>query len=204
MTKTFKDNCDINIVQQTSLRASFSQCSNAVKNILFRSFCTSMYASQLWCDFRKACMQRLHVAYKFGCRALYNLPRRASVSSHQVQCNIPTFEALLRKNVYLFLERCKKSNNVWLRAVMQSDCLYSSLFFETTTPFYFVTECSDVTVLVWGRVKATAHSYFTWPWPGLDSNSYHAIFVSYSGCSVVPSVTTYELANNCVEKVSVM
>jgi len=28
---------------------------------------------------------------------------------------------------------------------------------------------------------ATTHSYFTWPWPGLDS-------VSYSGCSVVPSV----------------
>ena len=29
------------------LRASFSRCSNAVKNVLFRSFCTPMYASQL-------------------------------------------------------------------------------------------------------------------------------------------------------------
>ena len=57
-------------------------------------------------------------------------PWRASVSSHQVQCNIPTFEALLRKYTYLFLERCRKSNNEWLRALMQSDCLYSSLFFE--------------------------------------------------------------------------
>jgi len=28
------------------------------------------------------------------------------------------------------LERCRKSNSVWLRALMQSDCLYSSLFFE--------------------------------------------------------------------------
>ena len=27
------------------LRASFSRCANAVKNVLFRSFCTSMYAS---------------------------------------------------------------------------------------------------------------------------------------------------------------
>jgi len=51
-------------------------------------------------------------------------------SSHQVLCNIPTFEALLRKYTYLFLERCRKSNNVWLRALMQSYCLYSSLFFE--------------------------------------------------------------------------
>jgi len=30
-------------------------------------------------------MQTLRVAYNFGFRALYNLPWRASVSSHQVQ-----------------------------------------------------------------------------------------------------------------------
>jgi len=44
--------------------------------------------------------------------------------------SITNFEALLRKYTYLFLERCRKSNNIWLRALMQSDCLYSSLFFE--------------------------------------------------------------------------
>jgi len=44
-----------------NLRSSFSRCSNAVKNVLFRSFCTPMYASQLWCNFRKSCMQRLRV-----------------------------------------------------------------------------------------------------------------------------------------------
>ena len=51
------------------LRDSFSRCSNAVKNVLFCSFCTPMYASQLWCNFRKSCMQRLRVAYNFGWRA---------------------------------------------------------------------------------------------------------------------------------------
>ena len=56
---------------------------------------------------------------------------------------------------------------------------------DNITTFHFVTECQDVTVLVWGHVQATTHSYFTWPWPGLDSNSHHAIFVSCSGCSVV-------------------
>ena len=131
MTKTFRDNCDINIVQQTSCEPLFPVAQMQLKtNVLFRSFCTPMYASQLWCNFRKSCMQRLRVAYNFGCRALYNLPWRPNVSSHQVQCNIPTFEALLRKYKYLFLERCRKSNNLWLRALMQSDCLYWSLFFE--------------------------------------------------------------------------
>jgi len=54
-----------------------------------------MYVTQLWCDFRKAYIHRLLVAYNFGCNALYNLPWRVSVSSHQAECNIPTFEALL-------------------------------------------------------------------------------------------------------------
>ena len=64
------------------MRASFSRCSNAVRNELFRSLCTPMYPSQIWWNFRKSCMQRLRVAYNFGCRALYNVPWRASVSSH--------------------------------------------------------------------------------------------------------------------------
>jgi len=32
--------------------------------------------------------------------------------------------------MYHFLERRRNSNNVWFRALMQSDCLYSSLLFE--------------------------------------------------------------------------
>ena len=116
--------------KQGQAASLFVRCSNAIKNVLFRSFCTPMYASQPWCNFRKSCMQRLRAAYNFGCRALYNLPWRVSVSSHQVQCNILTFEASQRKYKYLFLERCRKSNNICLRALMQSDCLYSFLFFE--------------------------------------------------------------------------
>jgi len=34
------------------------------------------------------------------------------VVTHQIQYNIPTFEAVLRKNIHLFLERCTRSNNV--------------------------------------------------------------------------------------------
>ena len=45
------------------LRASFSRCSNVVKNVLFRSFCMPMYASQLWCNFRKSCMQRFNCGW---------------------------------------------------------------------------------------------------------------------------------------------
>ena len=69
---------------------------------------------------------------------------------------------------------------------------------NTTSAFYFATECSDVTVFDWGRVHDTILSYFTWPWPGLDS-------VSCSGRGVVPmhQVLCYGLAHNNVKKVFV-
>ena len=82
MTKTFRDNCDKNIVQQRSCEPLFPDVQMQSKTNFFRSFCTPMYASQIWWNFRKSCMQRLRVSYNFGCRSLCNLPWRASVSSH--------------------------------------------------------------------------------------------------------------------------
>ena len=38
--------------------------------------------------------------------------RMLVVMIHQVQYNILTFEAVLRKNIHLFLERCRRSNSV--------------------------------------------------------------------------------------------
>jgi len=91
-----RDNCDINSVQQTSCEPLFFRCSNAVNNVHFCSFCTPMYASQLWCNFRKSCMQRLRVTYNFGCRALYNLPWRASVSSHDSSSSMHRWHSYIR------------------------------------------------------------------------------------------------------------
>jgi len=129
----------------------FSRCSNAVKNVLFRSFCTLMCASQLWWNCRKSCMKRLRVAYNFGCRALYNLPWRACVNTHDSSGSMehPTFEAVLRKNMHLFLERCRRSNKVIVGCFDAVRLFMFFLYFEhysTTSAFYFVTECSDIAV----------------------------------------------------------
>jgi len=43
------------------------------------------------------------VAYNFGCRALHNLPWRASVSSYQVQCNIRILRPYCEKICTAFL-----------------------------------------------------------------------------------------------------
>ena len=144
------------------LRASFSCCSNAVKNVLLRSFCTPMYASQLWCKFRKSCMQRLHMAYNFGCRALYNLPWRASVSSHQVQYNILTFEALQWKTSTCF---SKDSENLLTSCGYMVWCGRLFVFIPilwTLQSHFTLNEWSNIAVSVWLMAcQVTMHSHFT-------------------------------------------
>ena len=113
------------------LRASFSRCSRAVKNVLFRSFCTPMFASHGGISESHACKDCVWPIILDA--ELYTTcpgERVLVVMTHQVQYNIPAFQALLRKNIYFFRGRCRRSNNVWLPALTQSDCLYTSLFFE--------------------------------------------------------------------------
>jgi len=64
-------------------------------------------------------------------------------------CNIPTFEALLRKNVYLFLEKSPTmcGCTLWCSQIVYTDIRPYSL--NTTTALYFVTEFPEVTMLVW-------------------------------------------------------
>jgi len=109
---------------------------------------------------------------------------RGEHSSHQVQDKISSFKALLWKRMQAtsFLNDAE-SLTTYGCVLWYSQIIYIRPYsLNIITAFFFATECSDVTAFVWERVHATILSYVTWPWPGLQS-------VSYSGCSVVPSVT---------------
>jgi len=99
MTKTFRDKSNINMKQWTSCEILFPDVRTQWKMYSFVPSVSPCMHHNYLCDFRKAYIPWLRAAYNFGCRALYNLPWRASVSSYQVQCNIPTFETLLKKCV---------------------------------------------------------------------------------------------------------
>ena len=171
MTKTFRDNCDTNIVQQTSCEPLFPDVQMQLK----------MYTCV---PFVRPCMHNKYggISESHACKDCVwpiildaepntTCPgeRVLEVMTHQVQCtgDIPTFEALSRKNMwaYLFLERCRRSNNIWLPALTRSDCLYSSLFFEHYNRIllcdWVLEHCS---VCLFEGVHVTMHWYFA----GLD------------------------------------
>jgi len=119
-------------------------------------------------------MQRLCVAYNFGGTALW-------YSSGSMQHTY--LWGLIEKKICTCFLNDTKNLTTYGYALWCSQIVYIRPYsLNTTTAFYSVTECSDSTVSVWGHVYTTTHSYFTWPWPRLDS-------VSYFGCSIVPSVT---------------
>ena len=115
MTQTCRDNCNKNIVQQTSCEPLFPdvQTSNAVKTYFAVPFIrTCMHHNYGRLSESDACRDCVWPIILYA-KLYITCPGEGVlvVMTHQVQCNIPIFEALLRKNMYVFLERCRRSNN---------------------------------------------------------------------------------------------
>ena len=93
------------------LSRQFHKCSEEVKIKLFRTYCSNMYCSQLWCNYRNSVMQKLKVTYHNAMRWLCNLPSNCSASNMLVSRDLPSFEALRRKYIYGFVLRLDACNN---------------------------------------------------------------------------------------------
>ena len=147
------------------LRVSFSRCLNAVKNVLFRSLCTPMYASHygviseryacrdcVWLTILNAELyttcpeERVLVAIGFN----VTFPHLKHWCENTSPCFWKDAEGLKTYGCVLWC-----SQIVYIRP-------YS---LNTTTVFYFVTECSDIAVFVRLRV-CTSQCLRTLP--GLD------------------------------------
>jgi len=110
MTKTFRDKRDINMKQWRSTRASFPNVRLQWKMYSFVSSvgpCMHhMIIIMVWFQEGIYYIPWMCAAYNFGSRALYYLPRRASVSSYQVQCNFYLWD-LIEKMCICFLNDAK-------------------------------------------------------------------------------------------------
>ena len=67
------------------------------------------YGSHLCCNYRKYNLRRLRVAYNDPFRILHHISQCVSARNHQVQSNIETFDALIKKHIFSFINRCMDS-----------------------------------------------------------------------------------------------
>ena len=104
----------------------FSQCSTLVKNVIFRPYCSQFYSSQFGCNYLKSLYHRIKIAYKDAFKMLHNFLSSSSARTFQVQHNIITLDALLRKSMYSFVNRCFHSGNSLIKSLFHSDVFFKS------------------------------------------------------------------------------
>ena len=75
-----------------SIISKFKQCSDDVKERLFRTFCYAVYGGHLWSRYKLSTFNRLTVAFNDIYRKLFNVQRGASMSTIYVNKNLYTFK----------------------------------------------------------------------------------------------------------------
>ena len=61
--------------QSNVLVRKFHMCTPGVKLTLFMTYCSPLYTSRLWWNYKLSSIRKLYVAYNNGLRILLNIPR---------------------------------------------------------------------------------------------------------------------------------
>jgi hypothetical protein len=106
----------------------FKRCSVEVKCQLFKSYCSSMYCSNLWKSHSVKSLKRIKVAYNNVFRLLLGVTRNCSVSQLFVSHYVDSFTVLQRKLIHSFSERVLTCENVLVTTIV------SSMYFTYSSP----------------------------------------------------------------------
>ena len=104
----------------------FGKCSEEVKLQLFRSYCTNLYCSQLWCNYTSHMLHKITVAYNNVYRFLFKIRGPCSISNLYVQNDVCAFKVLMRKSICSFRKRLLTSENSLISVIVHSIYFVSS------------------------------------------------------------------------------
>jgi len=104
------------------------------------------------------------VAYNFGGRAPYNRRVERVLVFVRLNATFLPWDLIVNKIYTSFLNEAEVLTKYFCVRWCIQIIYIRPYSLNTTTAFDLVSECSDVSVLVWGRVQATILPYFT----GLD------------------------------------
>ena len=104
-----------------TLIRKFSYCSFHVKIMLFNSYCSPVYCCALWSESRKQSFSQIRVAYNRIFRMFLGFPPMCSASEMFVNCNVKSFNMIIRTHVNSLKSRIDKSENSLIKAYLNSD-----------------------------------------------------------------------------------
>jgi hypothetical protein len=131
LCSNLSDNDDISsqtralYIRSNGIIRYFSNCNNAIKSRLFKSFCYPIYGSALWSSFSKSHFSKIRVAYNDAFRSLFKIDRYIHVSPEFVNFGISSFIEIFCKNLYsLYNMLINSKNNIIVNLCKY--CIFSS------------------------------------------------------------------------------
>ena len=103
-----------------TLIRKFNNCSQDVKVQLFQSYCTSLYCSSLWSQFKSSTFKQLNVAYNKTFKYLLSVKGKCSVSQLFLDHKVDCFKVLYRKLATGFIDRLFKCDNLLVHTMTSS------------------------------------------------------------------------------------
>ena len=101
-------------------------CSIAVKNTLFRTFCTPMYTCHLWWNYTAQSFHKLKVAFNNAFRMIHNLPTYCIASEMFTVNRVADCKAVIRNLVHRFMMRLTISKHLLVRSILSRYLVCSS------------------------------------------------------------------------------
>lgn len=124
-------------VRSNTVFRNFSKCDDNVKEVLFKSFCTSFYCLPAVIRVKVSIVNKLRVCYNNSFRKIFNTGRQCSISSRCVRMGIPTFKEQQRKCVVSLLARFKASNNTLVKSFTNVNYLHTTMLFSSWRPLAY-------------------------------------------------------------------
>ena len=115
----------------------FKHCSDKVKVILFKTYISNFYTSQLWYNYKKATMYQFKLAYNNIFRVLFSLDRRCSITEEMELRNIRKHNEVINVYIKSTYHRMNVSDNMLLKAITSSDVIRNSKLMRIWYNIYY-------------------------------------------------------------------
>ncbi len=112
-----------------ALIRNFKHCSDEVKSLLFKTYCTGFYCSPLWSSYKGKTYTKIKVAYNNIFRIFMGLHGQISISKTMIDANIDPFKVVMRKCIVGLSKRLDCCDNVIVNT------LYNWLGFQNSNLF---------------------------------------------------------------------
>ena len=96
-----------------------------MKLVVFKTYCSFLYTSQVLGTCLSRTKNRLKVAYIDSLRMVLGIPRYCSASEMFAYTNVPSCQCVIRLNIYSFMKRIQCMNNKIVHSIVHSNLIFS-------------------------------------------------------------------------------